>query len=86
MSFGGGPCHDLSHLTLTLFAVFINLGMAVLQEHLSVAASVSNPYCFCVMRYYNKRFVYNNNDFRSDICFYILLRHISGAFFLISQV
>ena len=47
MSFGGGSCHDLSHLTLTLFAVFINLGMAVLQEHLSVAASVSNPYCFC---------------------------------------
>lgn len=63
MSFGGGSCHDLSHLTLTLFAVFINLGMAVLQEHLSVAASVSNRN----MRYYNKRFVYNDNDFRSDI-------------------
>ena len=28
-----------------------NSGMDVLEEHLSVAASVYNPYCFCVMRH-----------------------------------
>ena len=44
--FQGSP-----HLTWTLFAVFINPGMAVLKEQLWMAASVYNPYCFCVMRH-----------------------------------
>ena len=34
-----------------LFAVFINSEMAVLKEHLSMAASVYNHYCFCIMRH-----------------------------------
>ena len=34
-----------------LFAVFINSGMVVLEEHFLVAAPVYNPYRFCVMRH-----------------------------------
>ena len=34
--------------------MFLNSGMAVLEEHLSVAASVYNPYCFYVMRHITK--------------------------------
>ena len=38
-------------LTIYLLTVFINSGMAVLEEHILVAASVYNPYYFCDMRH-----------------------------------
>ena len=67
------------------FAVFINSGMAVLEEHLSVAASIYNPYYFCVMRHITTIVLFKIT-FRTEIycldTFCGFLNNISG---LVSQ-
>ena len=58
-----------------------NSGMDVLEEHLSVAASVYNPYCFCVMRHIITialfKMIFKSKIYCSDI-FCSFLFDISG--------
>ena len=72
---------DLSYLTLTNFAVFVDSEMAVLEESLSVVASVYKSLSVCSMRHITTRGLFIM-FFRSEIylldTFYSFLFNISG--------